>query len=142
MDFSEACLRLANHGNLPSAGPEAESLGYALWLLRRGDESAAARFPVLYEDVVDCLEVVNIELNGEVPSETPNTRKQMAIDRWLAYSIVGILGLHLEALPETTHVSDGGRERVLRLLREITIAWDAVLAGDIDSLREHIALEY
>ena len=84
---------------------------------RRADLDAAV------QDFIDVLETLNLELNGDVPSEgvgdTPDA----------AYA-VGEVSRMLRDDPETP-----------RAAWLVETAWLAALAGDIDDLRQHVSDE-
>ncbi len=136
MDFATACQRLENHANQPS-GPDSESLGLALWHLKRGSQTQVD-IPALENDVIQCLRPVNSALNGETPSETNDTDKQMSIDRWLCYSMSLILDQLLEALL-SPKLDTQQRKTIADIACRISYAWNAVLAGDIDELEDPLA---
>lgn len=129
MNYDEACRRLRNHANLPNSGPDDESLGFALWRASRGQPQT--EFVALFEDVIECLECVNLALNGETPSETPNARKRSDIDRWLCYSISCLFDIQLKGLQS---MATDYHELVLSMARNLSIAWSCVLAGDVDEI--------
>lgn len=79
-------------------------------------------------DFLDAMRRLNKEMNGEVPSEVVRDGANDPVPRSVAYAIsevarqLGDTALELEA-------------------REVLIAWNAVLAGDIDDLDEHLEHE-
>lgn len=136
-EFSEVLRRIQNHANLPGAGPEDQSLGLALWKMSRGasDEDLDA----LFDDLIDCLDVVNHALNGEHPSATPNDKKAATIDRWLCYSMACIFDLHIVAA--MSPIESEQRESVIKMARQLSSAWSCVLAGDVDGILDALNLE-
>ncbi|GIW99637.1 MAG: hypothetical protein KatS3mg111_2970 [Pirellulaceae bacterium] len=138
MDYSEACRRLQNHANLPNSGPEHESLGLALWRISRG-EPPPPNLAALFDDVIECLEIVNVALNGRIPSETPNAMKKDQIDRWLCYSVSCLFDLFIEAV--NSQKADGRRDVIFGMMRDLSIAWNCVLAGDIDRIATYLDIE-
>lgn len=137
MDYVTACGRLKNHANLPNSGPECESLGLALCHLQRGDQTLGD-IVALANDVINCLRPVNLALNGQTPSETNNSDKHMAIDRWLCYSMSLILDDLLETLL-SPKLNSQQRETIADIACRISYAWNSVLAGDIDELDDPLA---
>ena len=102
--------------------------------------------PALREQTVDliaCLEVVNRHANGDQPSASVNTSERY-IDSNVAYAVTVIISKGIEYLlalagepaPDRSTLPDPGIE-----VWRVSCAWEAVLAGDIDSLSEHIELE-
>jgi hypothetical protein len=87
-------------------------------------------------DVVDLLEELNKDLNGSMPSESTNHAEN--IPRSLAYAMAEILRLLRDSQNDLPSQSNG---LTSRSLWTIETAWNAVLAGDIDNLHEHLAYE-
>jgi hypothetical protein len=79
------------------------------------------------EDVLRTLERLNYELNGPVPSQGLDHTEQLP--RRLAYALAEIMRWVGDSSGNKTAAS------------KVEIAWNAVLAGDIDDLREHVQLE-
>ncbi len=85
MDYHQAIKRLKTHAGLPGEGEVEPSL---LQLLYEADRTSHPPLLVaVCKEIMDCLEVLNIHLNGSVPSETPSDRKTNDVDRWLVYAI-------------------------------------------------------
>jgi hypothetical protein len=145
MDHEEAYTRLLNHASLLAGRtplPDEESLHFILFKADQ-ERIPPARMEVLYEDILSSLEIVNHALNGAEPSEAV-TGKETHVGRGLAYAMWMI-------------IDDGwrfyhrwGAERVFerqtleqlsRVISGVSCAWGAVLAGDINSVREHVELE-
>jgi hypothetical protein len=78
-------------------------------------------------DLLVTLAQLNRELNGPVPSETANAAHD--IPRRVAYAIAEISRMLREDPGTTEHAW------------AVDTAWNAVLAGDIDNLDEHIRHE-
>lgn len=79
-------------------------------------------------DAITALSEVNVLLNGPVPSERIGVADD-AIPRSLAYDVSEIVRM----LRKQAHDDYSARA--------IEIAWNGILAGDIDDLREHVRLE-
>jgi hypothetical protein len=80
-------------------------------------------------DFIDALQALNVELNGGTPSETLEVGEPDQISRDAAYAVaevVRMLDEHGEAKGEA---------------RQVATSWLALLAGDIDDLRIHVAQE-
>lgn len=136
MDYDQALKKLVNHANLPNELSEEESLGYALWQIQRTGQPS--NITELSEDVIECLEVANVCINGSVPSET---FRQAEIDSQLAYSVACIITSAITALAICSERGqyDPSFIEELRIVGwKIAVAWECVLAGDIDSLRKEI----
>jgi hypothetical protein len=87
-------------------------------------------------DVVETLGRLNLELNGPVPSECKGLSD---LPRDLVYAIAEIDRM---LRSYGVGVSDGARRaQAAKATWLIETAWRAVLAGDIDDLRQHLAEE-
>jgi hypothetical protein len=140
--FDEAVSRLRNHANLPESGSPDDSTLFLLWQANR-----SRTFPSLvrcYVDIMDCLEILNHQWNGRVPSETPNSTKQMVLDRWIVYSVNLIIrGVwqYREEWEKPKVFPEDVLAHLVYFAWAVGCAWDGVLAGDVDSLPEHVLLE-
>ena len=93
-------------------------------------------------EIIDCLESVNWHINGQIPSESRDKQKQLP--RLLVGALSEILMLCLDALMavEQRKGDDAPSAAGLRKAAwRIECAWNAVLDGDIDNIREHVELE-
>ena len=137
MTYIDAVLRLANHANLGDRLPMEESLLGALWIASKG--RTVPDIGPLVDDVISCLEVVNQELNGHIPSETTVRLNERAIGQ-VAYPISLIVG----DLLRPPHRADGtalgiaGSDALVEAAFRINSAWCQVLAGDIDDIRQEL----
>jgi hypothetical protein len=141
MTYADAVLRLVNHANLPGGElPMEESLLGALWIASQG--RPPPDIDPLVNDVIACLEVVNRELNGPIPSETIERVSEGVIVR-VAYPISLIVDGLLQSNRRTDGTPSGGVncEGAIEAAFRINFAWCQVLAGDIDDIREEIRLE-
>jgi hypothetical protein len=137
VNYDEALQRLRNHANLPGSGPDNESLGLAVWYISR-ERPTLEVLARLFDDVVQCLECVNLALNGPVPSETPNSHKQLHVDRWLAYAVASLLDILIKSL--NRDLGPQQYDIILSMTKSVSIAWTCVLAGDVDQLATHVNL--
>jgi hypothetical protein len=85
-------------------------------------------------DVVATLEVLNHELNGKLPSETITTAPTL-ISTDVAYALAEIVRMLRDYEART---GDGSGAEAAWM---VDTAWVAVLAGDIDDVKEHLADE-
>lgn len=145
MDYEYAKARLLNHASLlpPSMQmPDAESFCFNLWKADR-ERVPPAALDRLYEDILACLEAINHALNGPVPSETTaNGAAQTEVQ--LVYAVATILDEAWEYYCRWQSGRIFGQpilEHLACINRCISCAWVGVLAGDIDSLGEHVAGE-
>ena len=143
MDYQEALTRLANHANMPEKGARPEdSFLYTAW--QANQTKSPQDFRPLYDHILSCLGAVNLALNGPTPSESIQT-KQSPVDAKLCYSISGILSGgwsdHFKWSQKRTFPQDFLDEFASLLVR-IGIAWDLLLAGDMDNIPEDTELEF
>ena len=78
-------------------------------------------------DFFDVMRQLNYAMNGDVPSEVV-TGDDDLVPRDVAYAVSEVA----RQLGDTAHVIEAW---------EVDVAWNAVLAGDIDDLAEHIEHE-
>ena len=139
MDYSDALKKLRNHANSPGSGlPESESFLFALWQAER--QSCIPELRNLFDDILDCLETVNHELNTKQPSENIGGKAE-AFPRSLVADVSGILSVSWRNYwqwSSSQQFTESFRTEFAVMLVQIGIAWDAVLAGDIDDIREDI----
>ena len=141
MNFETAKKRLFNHANLPQGpadAPDQQSLLFILSDARRSNVAPAA-LSSLRRDVIDCLEVVNRELNGALPSNTFGGKTE--IERDAAYAVSRILHGCWDcflAWRRNDLFTPEARRELAYCAWSISFAWTAVLAGDIDSLHEEV----
>jgi hypothetical protein len=143
MDYSHALQRLRNHANgAGSTLPERESFLFALWQAKREAHSPDLRS--LFDNILSCLEVVNHALNTRHPSGTVSGKAEV-LPRSLAADVSTILYVgwhHVSQWSSSQKFSEAFRTELATMLEQIGIAWDAVLAGDIDDIREHVQTEF
>jgi hypothetical protein len=143
MDYEQALRRLAHHANLT----EAKGEGWSSFVGLLFEAKTAGVVPNLREptdDLISCLEVVNRHLNGETPSASVGSDKERRIDRRLTYAVATVTTSGVEHFLWSVGDSATDTSSALAMgkdLRRVSYAWEAVLAGDIDSLPEHIKLE-
>lgn len=89
------------------------------------------------DDVVETLSVINHQMNGAVPSETNIADANVSVR--LVYAIAEIQRM-LRIFRESSESSDTQRW-ARRMERSIEIAWNGILAGDIDNLKDHVSDE-
>lgn len=84
-------------------------------------------------DLLDAMTQFNFELNGRVPSESATVAT--VVPRSIAYAIAEISRMLKEAadVRSTSYASSAAWR--------LDTAWRAVLAGDVDNLRAHLADE-
>jgi len=143
MDYSHALQRLSHHANAAgSTLPEGESFLFALWQADR--QSHAPDLRSLFEDILSCFEVVNHALNTQHPSDTIEGKSE-ALPRSLVADISSVLSggwNYCWRWASSAQFTPTFRMEFAAMLVQIGIAWDAVLAGDIDDIRENTQTEF
>jgi len=86
-------------------------------------------------DFIEIMVLVNVELNGSIPSES--TEGANEIPRDVAYAVAEIIHLLRHARSDVDEV----RASLERAVWMVEVAWLAILAGDIDDLPAHLAGE-
>jgi hypothetical protein len=79
-------------------------------------------------ELIEVMSRLNRELNGNVPSEAMGGGPDDPVPRDVAYAIFEVA----RELRDAAHVVDAWA---------VDVAWNAVLAGDIDDLVDHIEYE-
>ena len=143
MNYEQALRRLSHHANLTEAeGEEGSSFVEILFEAKTAGVVPKLREPT--EDLIACLDVVNRHVNGETPSASVGAGKERRIDRRLAYAIAAVITSGVEHflwLVDDSATDDSSALAMGKDLWRVSCAWEAVLAGDIDSLPEHVELE-
>ena len=141
MKYETARDKLFNHANFAtglSHAPDDESLLWTLWnaqQLKTEPDNLAA----LTEDIVRCLEIVNKSWNGAIPSETLDVEKKL--ERYLVAALHQIIYSCLDYRLEWQEAKLFNAELLHQLSLTawtISAAWNAVLAGDIDSIMANL----
>jgi hypothetical protein len=138
MDYSEALQRLKNH----ASAPEGASFTLALYQAHR--HATVPQLSSSFEDILSCFEAVNQALNGRHPSKTVRGKME-TLPRSLVANVSSILSegcsYHLRWV-SSEKFTDTVRAELASMLVQIALAWDAILAGDIDNLQEHVQAEF
>lgn len=114
--------RIRRHAGLNQLDDEA-----ALTVSAATDSGSPAEVEAATADLVDALDSFNRELNGESPSKTSSGQSDV-VARGVAYAVAEAARM----------LRESGAEHSAWV---VDTAWLAVLAGDIDDVREHVALE-
>lgn len=139
--YEEARLRLRNHApHPPDEAFSSERESFCCMLGRAEREKVPPDVGPLAADVIACLEAVNRERNGPVPSENVGPRDDRVL-REVVYAMTGIIAEGVRCHRRWCR-TDGFRAEVLDALQDavcwIAFAWDQVIAGDIDDLAREI----
>lgn len=105
------------------------NLADCIWLMKH--QAAAFHVDEIWEALLQDFEDLN---------KLIKIQHESAIARPLSYAINGLLTACLnEVISQPFDASI--RDQILRLTWRIVTAWDGILAGDIDSIQEHVQLE-
>ena len=138
MDYPQALQKLSQH----ASAPEGESFTLALYHAER--QAAIPELRGLFDDILSCFEVINHALNTEHPSEAI-TGKADSLPRSLVANVSEILSIgwsYYLRWTSSDRFTVTFRTELVSMLVQIGIAWDAVLAGDIDDIREQVQAEF
>lgn len=119
-------------------GDETPSLGGVIYRMCTVPESSHA-LPAAVRDVVRCLEVINHDVNGAVPSKIKGIVERKAIDPRAIYaiSVIQIAGWEYLVPKMKDQLSTDSRQLAIALWA-VSFAWSQILDGDIDSLHEEL----
>ena len=135
--MSLAARRLRHH----ASAAESDSFTYALLQAERA--RTAPELGPLLADILKCLQAINSELNTARPSEAIEGKANV-VARSLAADMSAILSEGWDSYFRWTSGSqfnEKHRNELATTLFQIGAAWNAVLAGDIDDIREHVETE-
>jgi hypothetical protein len=121
--------------------PDEGSFAYQLYK----SETFNSEFGIAHfvTEIIDCLESVNQELNGENPPENPAPWRP--VDRVLSLAVSSIIddGWRYYLLWKAKNrFSECFLNQLALALWAISCAWVLILHGDIDSLRKYVLYEY
>jgi hypothetical protein len=142
MNYQHAVDRLWSHSNLPrSFSSENQSLVYCIYLAEQSIQPPHIEH--LVEDVIQCLEQVNQELNDANPSESVSNANHVVLSH-VSYPISGIICKMLlvhRKWQQNNLFKSNVHDTLLDAVLKIAYAWDQVLAGDIDDILEGLDRE-
>lgn len=100
-----------------------------IWMMKH--QGVASPMDQIWEAMLQDFEELNCVLR---------TGEETGIERSLVYAVNGLLTACVnEAAP--SRFDESFRIQMYRLTWRIVTAWDAILAGDIDSIQEHVQME-
>jgi len=144
MDYQSALAKLWNHANMPTRElAEATAEGSFVYKLYKCNNDRHPFNLIVYvNDMIDCLEAINKELNGETPADNPAPRPP--VDRGVALAVSSVIhdGWKYHLIWESRNfLHKGSRDQLAQALWAISCAWVLVLHGDIDSIRDYVEYE-
>lgn len=95
------------------------------------------------DEIINCLESINLYINGSIPSESIQ-KPQQQLPRRLVATLAELEMLCLDTFLSIEQRNGGNvlqSVTLKKVLWRIKCAWGAVLDGDIDNIREHVELE-
>jgi hypothetical protein len=123
-------VQLRTHAEGTSDANDATILADFIWMFEHGNPVTDTG--IIWKKIINEFERLNCELhrlptNYDLPGQ-------------LIYAVSGLMSQCLDyvAFKKKNPVM---REQLLKLCWKIAVAWDAVLAGDIDNISEHVELE-
>jgi hypothetical protein len=149
MNYDLALHTLFRHSNLPVTDPALDPYGLVYcvssiqWDSHPPDpREIVATFAKFANEIIECLECINKDINGDLPSS--NTGERKVLDTRLVLAVSQIVTDCMFSLI-SWRLGGNVRESILSGLARATwtvaCGWNAILHGDIDSLEEHVALE-
>jgi hypothetical protein len=138
MDYSQALQKLRQH----ASASEGESFTLALYHAER--QAPIPELRGLFDDILSCFEVINHAINTQHPSEAI-TGKADSLPRSLVANVSEILSVswsHYLHWTSSDKFTATFRTELVLMVVQIGIAWDAILAGDIDDIREQVQAEF
>lgn len=133
---------LLNHASLRDTAPIDKCLAVLLWRMRSGQ--AVDNIDDAFQHTIACLECINLQINGSIPSQTNEDKKSAVVERKVVHAVSLIINdgwrTYFELLLYGGRNTDAARIRRGTIF--ICLAWSAVVAGDSDSIRQDMTNEY
>ena len=132
MNAVEAIERIRMHAGFVASPPNAADIGMLIYEAKNG--RPLGDIEIAAADIVRCLSLINLEINA--PIELPGESK---IPGSLVSAISQIV---CDCIEFALRFNDEkSAKRMLTAAWIIQLAWNAVAAGDIDDIEEHVRLE-
>lgn len=132
-------LRLQQHAGLPTAGDDIPQDTLAEFIFQTQRGGTIPCLDSITTDIIDCLDHLNRQVNQGAGPQAHGTM----IDRQVVYAVSGIVWACLDKALElrradatSTTASD-----LLSVAWRVQCAWDALVAGDVESLQSHVISE-
>ena len=136
---NDPLLRLQQHAGLPMPGEEIpkDVLAEFIFQARRGGQ--APSLDAITADIIDCLDRLNRQMNPEAGAEA----QCRMMDRQIVYAVSGIVWACLDKAMELRRADaqSAMASDLLSAAWRVQCAWDALVAGDVESLPSHVASE-
>ena len=141
MTYQQAVAALRGHANLDG---ERSEPGLAAELWKANQRGVFPECAAHVDALIDCLAVVNVEFNGQRPSESFERRNNAVVSE-VGYCVSSLL---VDLLRCHRRCEKSGRFSASQMAQlrdaalQLAMAWDMLLAGDHDDLRKELALEW
>jgi hypothetical protein len=131
--------RLKQHSGLPMAGGEVPKDTLAEFVFQATRDGPHPDLGTITEDIIGCLDTLNRQVNQHFE----DTAHRQEIPSSLVYAASGMVLMCLEKALAFRRAADKAvlADDLLMAAWRIQCAWDALVAGDIEDLREHVKLE-
>ena len=127
---NEIVSHLRRHTEGSSGADDPTILADYAWMLKHG--SLMTDVEPIWTDIVNQFEQLNVEMRQLSSDDN--------LPRNVVYAISGLLN-HCFSTSLLKKIDPNVRQQFLELGWKIACGWDAVLAGDIDNITEHVELE-
>jgi len=114
-----------------------DTLAEFIFQAQRGGQ--APSLDAITADIIDCLDHLNRQMNQEAGAEA----QCRMMDRQMVYAASGIVWACLDKGMELrrTDAQSTIASHLLSTAWRVLCAWDALVAGDVESLQSHVASE-
>ncbi len=133
-------LRLQQHAGLPTTGDDIprDTLAEFIFQTQRGE--VVPSLDDIVADIIECLDHLNRQANQEGAGAQAHGRM---IDRQVVYAVSGIVWACLDKALELrrTDATSTTASDLLSVAWRVQCAWDALVAGDVESLQSHVLSE-
>lgn len=126
----ELTTRFREHAQGSNGADDSSNLADYIWALKHG--GTFVDHGQVWANLVNDFEALNSVFNEPSSDEV--------IIRPILYAISGLITQCCDYVV-SDHQNEMARKQVMVLAWRITTAWDAVLAGDIESIDKHVELE-
>ncbi|NQV27795.1 MAG: hypothetical protein HQ518_25885 [Rhodopirellula sp.] len=145
LDPASATERLCAHASIPIPHATTTNSGFSTTVDCVDLAEIVPLLEPLLCDILDCLEAVNSDWNGAPPSATPFASKTCGREVCLAVSEILHCGWAAAGCFELSSVRteemNTSQRHLVNVMWHISVAWNAILHGDFDNLREMLRNE-
>lgn len=133
-------LRLQQHAGLPTAGDAIPKDTLAEFIFQTQRGRSAPSLDSITADIIDCLDQLNRQMKQEGAGAHAHGTM---IDRQVVYAVSGIVWACLDKALKLrrTDATSTTASDLLSVAWRVQCAWDALVAGDVESLQSHVVSE-